>query len=116
VAARSTGGEKRAEAERIDKRGCEPRRRGAAAPEGRPGRAPATAITAAADQTFAGVVRDAIGQRDVLMKWVDAVGGVEAAIAGLAPALGIESRHPPDLVNPPLPDRPIPPPTRPPPT
>jgi len=112
VAARFTVLEERAEAELIDKLRLEVLLQAAAAPEGPLGRALATAITAAADQTFAGVVRDAIGQRDVLMKWVDAVGGADAAIAGLAGALGIDSDDTRDLVNAEIADGPILPSTR----
>src|SRR5215813_6222683 len=107
VAARFTVLEERAEAELIDKLRLEVLLQAAGAPDGPLGRALATAITAAADQTFAGVVREAIGQRDVLMKWVDAVGGVEAAIAGLAGALGIDSDDTRDLVNAEIADGPI---------
>jgi ATP-dependent helicase/nuclease subunit A len=99
VAARFTVLEERAEAELIDKLRLEVLLQAAAAPDGPLGRALATAITAAADQTFAAVVREAIGQRDVLMKWVDLVGGVEAAIAGLAGALGIASDDTRERVN-----------------
>ena len=48
------------------------------------------AMTAAADRTFRDVVREAIGQGDAISRWVESAGGVEAAIANLARALGVE--------------------------
>jgi len=63
---------------------------GARSPDSRLGRALATAMTAAADQTFRDVVRDAIGRRDAFGRWVVRAGGVDAAIAGLSHALGID--------------------------
>jgi ATP-dependent helicase/nuclease subunit A len=49
-----------------------------------------TAMTAAADQTFRDVVREAIGKRDHIETWVEAAGGVEGALAGLAKTLGVD--------------------------
>ena len=43
---------------------------GADAPDSALGRALATAMTAAADQTFRDLVREAIGQRDAISRWV----------------------------------------------
>ncbi len=43
---------------------------GAKDPDSALGRALATAMTAAADQTFRDVVRDAIGRRDAIARWV----------------------------------------------
>jgi ATP-dependent helicase/nuclease subunit A len=63
---------------------------GAKDPDGPLGRALATAMTAAADQTFRDVVRDAIGRRDGLARWVIDAGGVGQAIAALAAALGLK--------------------------
>ena len=48
------------------------------------------AMTAAADRTFRDVVREAIGQGDAISRWVENAGGVEAAIANLARAVGVE--------------------------
>jgi len=62
---------------------------GAAAPDGPLGRALTTAMVAAADQTFRDVVREAIGQRDSIVRWV-ADGGVEAAVATLSTILGVD--------------------------
>ncbi len=63
---------------------------GAKDPGGPLGRALATAMTAAADQTFRDVVRDAIGRRDTIARAVMDAGGVEEAIAALAAALGLK--------------------------
>src|SRR5277367_6977972 len=62
---------------------------GANDPDGPLGGALATAMTAAADQTFRDVVREAIGRGDAIARWVVGEGGVEAAIAGLSRALGL---------------------------
>jgi ATP-dependent helicase/nuclease subunit A len=90
VAAGFTVLEERAEAELIDKLRLDVLLQAAAAPDEPLGRALATAITAAADQTFAELVRETIGRRDEVMAWVDRVGGVPAAVADLARALGID--------------------------
>ena len=63
---------------------------GAKDADGPLGRALATAMTAAADQTFRDVVRDAIGRRDAIARSVMDAGGVEAAIAVMAGALGLK--------------------------
>jgi ATP-dependent helicase/nuclease subunit A len=63
---------------------------GANEPHGALGSALAAAMIAAADQTFRDLVRETIGQRDAITAWVTGAGGVEAAIAGLSPALGID--------------------------
>ena len=49
-----------------------------------------TAMTAAADQTFRDLVREAIGKRDAIESWVNTAGGVELALAGLATTLGVD--------------------------
>ncbi len=61
----------------------------ARAPEERLGRALATAIAEAADQTFKDVVGEAIRKRDLVRAWIDD-GGIEAAIARLGKSLGID--------------------------
>ena len=53
------------------------------------GRALAQAVLAAADVTFRDLVRETIRQRDKLMRWVEAAGGVPQAMAQLSQALGI---------------------------
>jgi ATP-dependent helicase/nuclease subunit A len=64
---------------------------GANDPDGALGRALAAAMIAAADQTFRDLVRETIGQRDAITAWIAGAGGVENAIAGLSPALGIDA-------------------------
>jgi len=63
---------------------------GAAAPDSALGRALAAAMTASADQTFRDMVREAIGRRDAIGRWVMSAGGENAAIAALSRALGVE--------------------------
>jgi ATP-dependent helicase/nuclease subunit A len=62
---------------------------GAAAPDSPLGCALAAAMVAAADQTFRDVVREAIGQHDVIARWVGD-SGVDAAIAKLSKTLGVD--------------------------
>ena len=54
------------------------------------GRALAQAVLAAADVTFRDLVREVIRERDKLMKWVEAAGGVPQAMDQLSRALGID--------------------------
>src|SRR5215213_428775 len=61
----------------------------AAKPESDLGRALATAITIAADQTFAEAIDEAIAKHDELEKWIAHAGGVAPAIAELSRALGV---------------------------
>src|SRR5580692_5741932 len=63
---------------------------GAAAPDGTLARALGTAMTAAADQTFRDVVREAIGHRDAINHWVNGAGSVQGAIANLSKELGVD--------------------------
>jgi ATP-dependent helicase/nuclease subunit A len=63
---------------------------GAREPDGALGRALATAMTAAADQTFRDVVRAAIGRRDAISRWVTGADGLDAAIAVLSRSLGLD--------------------------
>ena len=72
---------------------------GARTPDGPLGRALAVAMTAAAAQTFRDVVRDAIGQRDALARWVMSAGDVDAAIAELSRGLGVEPNESRDSVE-----------------
>jgi ATP-dependent helicase/nuclease subunit A len=90
VAAGFTVLEERAEAELIDKLRLDVLLQAAAEPEAPLGRALATAITAAADQTFAELVRETIGRRDEVAAWVDRMGGVPEAVADLSGVLGID--------------------------
>ena len=61
----------------------------AGAPEAELGRALATAMSVAADQTFKVVVAEAIRKRDLVRAWIDHCGSVEQAIAALSASLGI---------------------------
>src|SRR5579872_7412568 len=63
---------------------------GAAALESALGRALGTAMTAAADQTFRDVVREAIGRRDAIVNWRQRAGSVDDAIADLSRTLGLD--------------------------
>ena len=49
-------------------------------------------MTAAADQTFRDVVREAIGHRDVISRWIIGAGGVKKAIDRLSLTLGVDPR------------------------
>jgi len=63
---------------------------GAAAPDGPLAKALTVAMTAAADQTFRDVVREAIANHDAIGAWVTRAGGIDAAIAQLSAALGVD--------------------------
>lgn len=91
VAARFTVLEDRAETELIDALRLSVLLDAAGAPDSVLGRALATAITAAADVTFADLVREAIGKRDEVTAWIERAGSVEAAMAELSAALGIDA-------------------------
>src|SRR5215208_5194369 len=80
VAARFAVLEERAEAELIDKLRLE-------------------VLMAAADQTFADLVREAIAERAALTAWIDHVGSIEAAVADLSGALGIDSADSNDSID-----------------
>jgi ATP-dependent helicase/nuclease subunit A len=62
----------------------------AADPDSATGRALDTAMATAADVTFRDVVREACLSRDHFMAWTDSAGSVEAAMAQVARALGID--------------------------
>src|SRR5580658_1973377 len=49
-----------------------------------------SAMTAAADQTFRDVVREAIGRRDAIMRWVGGGGGIDAVNGNMSKLLGVE--------------------------
>ena len=72
---------------------------GAAAPDGPLGRALGTAMTAGADQTFRDLVREAIGRRDAIGRWLIRTGGIDEAITALSGALGIAPRDTIDSVE-----------------
>ncbi|HEY3642510.1 MAG TPA: double-strand break repair helicase AddA [Xanthobacteraceae bacterium] len=58
-------------------------------PDSALGRALATVIGSATDQTFRDVLAEAIRKRTSLMAWIDRAGGIDAAIAELSGALGL---------------------------
>ncbi|MEH2472475.1 ATP-dependent helicase/nuclease subunit A [Nitrobacteraceae bacterium AZCC 2161] len=62
----------------------------AAAPDSAEGRALAIAMTSAADVTFRDVVREASLSRDQFLAWTERAGSVEAAMAQLSNALGVQ--------------------------
>jgi len=64
---------------------------GARKPESLLARALDTAMTAAADQTFRDVVREAIGKRDAIDTWVARAGDLQAAVADLSALLSVDS-------------------------
>jgi ATP-dependent helicase/nuclease subunit A len=49
-----------------------------------------SAMTAAADQTFRDVVREAIGRRDAIMRWVGGGGGIDAVNGNMSKLLGVD--------------------------
>ena len=59
-------------------------------PDSALGKALATAIVVAADQTFKEVVGDAIKQRDAIEAWTQRAGSVDAAMAELSAKLGLD--------------------------
>ena len=63
----------------------------AAKPDSDLGRALATAITVAADQTFAEAIDEAIAKHEELEAWIAHAGGVATAVAGLSRALGVRA-------------------------
>jgi len=63
----------------------------ALSPEGALGRALATAIAAASDQTFKDVVGEAMRKRDAVRAWIDHGGSIAAATASLCGALGVSA-------------------------
>ena len=72
---------------------------GAAAPDGALAKALTTAMTAAADQTFRDVVREAIANRDAINAWVTRTGSVDAAIAQLSATLGVDPSESLDAIE-----------------
>ena len=93
VAARFTVLDETAQAQLLEQLTLDVLLEGAAAPDSALGRALGTAMTAAADQTFRDVVREAIDRRDAVMRWV-----ARGAAASRRPlpvcraALGVEPR------------------------
>jgi ATP-dependent helicase/nuclease subunit A len=89
VAARFTVLEERAENDLLARLRLAVLLDAAAAPESPLGRALATAITVAADRTFAEAVEEAIRARDRLTAWIVHAGSIDAAMAELSLLLGI---------------------------
>src|SRR5579859_6347338 len=63
------------------------------------GRALATAITAASDQSFRDAIRAAIAEREAVARWIINSGGVEAAIAVMSHQLGLEAEETRDSIE-----------------
>ena len=72
---------------------------GAAQPDTPIGRALADAIKAAADQTFRDLITEAVADRDRIEPWVARAGSVDAAIAELSTALGIDANESADAIE-----------------
>jgi ATP-dependent helicase/nuclease subunit A len=89
VAARFEVLEERARSELIDRLRMTVLLQAAAEPDSALGRALATAIAMAADQTFTEAIAEAIAQHDRLTRWIERSGGVAPAIAELSTALGV---------------------------
>ena len=60
-----------------------------AKPESALGKALATAIVVAADQTFKDVIGDAIRERDSIEAWIERAGSLEAALTQVSETLGV---------------------------
>jgi ATP-dependent helicase/nuclease subunit A len=82
--------EEHAERELIDRLRLAVLLEAAGAPATALGRALKTAIVAAADTTFADVVREAVSERAALERWIDAAGGLAPALAALSHRLGVD--------------------------
>ncbi len=90
VAARFTVLEERAQAELIDRLRLDVLLKAAAEPDSSLGKALAIAITAAADSTFAEIMRETIADRDGVTAWIDRPDGAPEAFAELSHMLGVE--------------------------
>ena len=82
-----------------------------AQPDSDLGRALATAITVAADVTFAEAIDEAIARHEELETWIAHAGGVAAAVTGLSHALGVKPDETSDQIEAAIVDGPILPPT-----
>jgi ATP-dependent helicase/nuclease subunit A len=98
VAARFEVLEERARSELIDRLRMAVLLQAAAQPESALGRALATAIAVAADQTFTEAIAEAIAQHDKLTRWIARSGGVAPAIAELSGALGVSLADTPETI------------------
>jgi ATP-dependent helicase/nuclease subunit A len=68
-------------------------------PDSALGRALGTAVAMATDQTFKGVVAEAIRKRDLVRAWITHAGSVESAITSLCDTIGITSNDSLDRVD-----------------
>jgi ATP-dependent helicase/nuclease subunit A len=93
VAARFTVLDETAQAQLLEQLTLNALLEGASAFDSALGRALGSAMTAGADQTFRDVVREAINRRDAIIGWREKAGSVEAAIADLSLALGVEPQE-----------------------
>src|SRR4051812_43507573 len=98
VAARFEVLEERTRSELIDRLRMGVLLEASAKPESDLGRALATAITVAADQTFAEAIDEAIAKHDELEAWIAHAGGVPAAVAELSHALGVRPEETSDAI------------------
>ncbi|MEA2873417.1 MAG: ATP-dependent helicase/nuclease subunit [Hyphomicrobiales bacterium] len=98
VAARFEVLEERTRSELIDRLRMGVLLEAAAKPDSDLGRALATAITVAADQTFAEAIDEAIAKHDELEAWIANAGGVAGAIAELSRALGVRPDETTDAI------------------
>ena len=89
VAARFTVLDEASTTQLLDKLTLDVLLEAASQPDGALGRALATAIVVAADQTFKDVVSDAIRERDAIKAWTQRAGSVDRAIAELSKAFGL---------------------------
>ena len=99
VAARFTVLDETAQVELLEELTLAALLEGAAEPDSALGRALGIAMSAGADQTFRDVVREAINRRDAIIRWRGNAGSVEAAIAGLSRALGLEPQESLDSIE-----------------
>src|SRR5262249_54041804 len=107
VAARFTVLEERAENDLLARLRLAVLLDAAAAPESPLGRALATAITVAADRTFAEAVHEAIPARDKLTAWMAHAGSIDAAMAELSLLLGVGPHDTVDEIEAEMTDGPI---------
>src|SRR5262249_30252001 len=89
VAARFTVLEDRTQSEMLERATLGVVLEAAGVPDSALGRALAVVVAGAADTTIRDVVREAIGKREQLLRWINAAGGSERAMAQLSAVLGI---------------------------
>jgi ATP-dependent helicase/nuclease subunit A len=80
------------EARMLDTLSLEVMLEGVRTPDSPIGRALAEAVLAATEHTFREMLREAIGAREALARWIDAAGGVPNAVAQLSKALGVRPK------------------------